>query len=316
MRIVIPGGTGQLGRVLARWFEHQGHEVTIIGRSVADPALRWDARTDGPWMDAFDGADAVINLTGRTVNCRYHWANLNEMMRSRIDSTEAVGRAIAAASDPPGVWLQASTATIYAHNLGEPFGEHDGVIGGREPDVPAYWSYSVHIARAWELALGAARTPHTRRVALRTGFMMSPDPGGIFDVLMWMVRRGIGGPFYGGEQYVSWLYDEDLFRIVRFLLERDDLEGPVNLTAPEPLTNRSFMGVLRRAAGVPVGLPVLPGMAELGARFLSTDVELMRKSRRVVPQRLEEAGYRFVMRDWATAAPRLVQRWRDGELLA
>jgi len=315
MRIVIPGGSGQLGRVLARWFESQGHTVQIIGRSVSDPALRWDARTDGPWMQAIDGSDVVINLTGRSVNCRYHWANLNEMMRSRIDSAEAVGRAIAAASRPPGVWLQASTATIYAHNLGEPYGE-DGELGGREPDVPAYWSYSVHIARAWELALAAADTPHTRKVALRTGFMMSPDHGGIFDVLMWLVRRGLGGTFYGGQQYVSWLYDEDLFRIVRFLIERDDLEGPFNLTAPEPLPNRAFMSTLRRAAGVRVGLPILPGMAEIGAVYLRTDVELMRKSRRVVPRRLEEAGYDFVMRDWETAAPKLVDRWRRQELLA
>lgn len=315
MRIVIPGGTGQLGRVLARWFRNQGHHVDLVGRRVDDERLRWDGRTDGPWFEAIDGADVVINLAGRSVNCRYHWPNLNEMMRSRIDSAQAVGRAIAAATRPPRVWLQASTATIYAHNLGEPFGE-DGLLGGLEPDVPAYWGYSVHIARAWELALAAADTPNTRKVALRTGFMMSPDPGGVFDVLMWLVRRGLGGSFYGGRQFVSWLYDEDLLEIVRFLIEHDEVEGPVNLTAPEPLPNHAFMAALRSAAGVPVGLPILPGMAELGARWLGTDVELMRKSRRVVPTRLLDAGYVFRQPSWPEASRRLVSRWRTGELLA
>lgn len=314
MKVVIPGGTGQIGGFLARWFRGRGDEVVILGRSVPEPHLRWDARSDGPWFDAIDGADLVINMTGRTVNCRYHWANLNEMMRSRIDSCLAVGRAIAAASRPPKLWLQGSTATIYAHNLGEPFDEN-GPFGGDEPDVPAYWGYSVHIARAWELALAASPTPNTRKIALRTGFTMSPDPGGIFDVLMWLVRRGLGGPFYGGDQYVSWLYDEDMVRICAFLMDRDDLEGPVNLTAPTPIRNAPFMAALRRAAGVPVGVPVPPGIAELGAVFLGTDVELMRKSRRVVPRKLLDAGFVFTQTDWEPCAEALVRRWRAGEVL-
>ena len=309
MRIVITGGTGQLGTVLARFFRGEGHEVAVVGRSVADPALRWDGRSEGPWVQAIDGADAVINLAGRTVNCRYTWPNLNEMMRSRLDSAMAVGQAIAAAAKPPKVWLQASTATIYAHTHGPAHTEATGVLGGGEPDVPAYWTYSVHIAKAWELALAAANTPHTRRVALRTGFAMSPDPGGVFDVLMWLTRRGLGGTFYGGKQYVSWIHDDDLTAMIAFLLEHDGIEGPVNLTAPEPLTNGAFMAILRQAAGVPFGLPVLPGMAELGAVFLKTDVELMRKSRRVVPQKLMDAGYSVRMPTWEQAAPDLVRRW-------
>lgn len=237
------------------------------------------------------------------------WANLAEMMRSRIDSAEVVGQAIAQAAHPPRVWLQASTATIYAHTFGPAHTEADGVLGGREPDVPDYWSYSVHIARAWEHVLAAADTPRTRKVALRTGFTMSPDPGGVFDVLFRLARAGLGGPFYGGQQHVSWLYDVDFVRIVQFLIDHE-LSGPVNLTAPHPLPNRDFMRGLREAGGIPIGLPVWPGVAELGAVFLRTDVELMRKSRRVVPQKLLDAGYRFAAPTWEEAAPELVRRWR------
>jgi len=310
MRYVIPGGTGQIGTFLARTLRREGHEVVLIGRSVADPALRWDARTLGPWAEAIDGADVVINLTGRSVNCRYHWANLSEMMASRIDSAEVVGKAIARAKHPPKVWLQGSTATIYAHTLGPAHTEAEGVLGGREPDVPAYWSYSVHIARAWEHVLAAADTPNTRKVALRTGFTMSPDSGGVFDVLFKLTRAGLGGPFYGGAQYVSWLHDIDFGRIVQFLVAHDELSGPVNLTSPEPTTNRAFMATLRQAGGIPFGMPVWPGIAELGAIFLRTDVELMRKSRRVVPRKLLDAGYDFTMTHWHDAAPDLVRRWR------
>ena len=311
MRIVIPGGTGQVGRVLTRWFRDQGHQVQVIGRRVPNPELRWDGRNDGPWMQVIDGADAVINVAGRSVSCRYHWPNLNEMMQSRVDSTEAVGRAIARARKPPKVWLQASTASIYANTLGPAHGESTGVLGGRELNVPAYWGYSVSIARAWELALACAATPSTRKVALRTGFAMSPDPGGVFDHLQWLVRIGLGGPFLGGQQFVSWIADVDLARACAFLIEEPQFEGPVNLVAPEPLPNRDFMRALRKANGISLGLPIWPGMAGFGAWLLDTDVELMKKSRRVVPEKLLEAGFSFEHSSWETAAPDLVSRWHE-----
>ena len=315
MRIVMPGGTGQVGQFVAGFLRARGHTVQVIGRSVEDPALRWDGRTLGPWADAIDGADAVINLAGRTVNCRYHWRNLNQMMNSRVESATVLGEAIARAKDPPKVWLQASTATIYAHTFGPPHTEAEGVLGSHTEGRPAYWTYSVNIARSWEMALRQADTPHTRKVAMRFGFAMGPDQGGVFDWLMWVVRRGLGGPFYGGQQYVSWVVDEDVARAIAFLLKHDELEGVVNVTAPEPLRNRDFMRDLRAAAGVPVGLPVVPGMAELGAWMLGTDVELMRKSRRVVPERLLQAGFTFQHPSWPEAATRLVERWRAGDTL-
>jgi uncharacterized protein (TIGR01777 family) len=312
MKVVIPGGTGQLGQVLVRGLRARGHQVEVIGRRVEQASHRWDGRTMGAWCELIEGADAVINLAGRSVNCRYHWANLNEMMRSRVDSAQVVGQAIAAASKPPKVWLQASTASIYAHTLDEPHDEARGELGGREAHVPDYWSYSVSIARAWELALAAADTPHTRKVALRTGFVMSPDRGGIFDQLMWMIGWRLSGPFCGGDQYVSWLDGEDLVGIVDFLLHEASLEGPVNLTAPVPMQNRAFMAVLREAAGSGWGLPINYAMAHIGAAWLKTDVELMLKSRRVVPRKLLDAGYVFTSSRWEDAAPRLVERWREG----
>ncbi|MEQ1506577.1 MAG: DUF1731 domain-containing protein [Myxococcota bacterium] len=310
MRIVIPGGTGQLGTILQRELRARGHDVAVLGRRVADPALRWDGRSPGRWWDAIDGADAVVNLTGRSVSCRYRWENLAEMMSSRVESTIAVGQAIAAARRPPAVWLQASTASIYAHTLGAPHDEATGVLGGHEPGVPAYWAYSVAIARAWELALQAAPTPRTRRVALRTGFVMSPDAGGVFDWLVWLAERGLGGPFCGGRQRVSFLTDLDLGRAVAFLLDHESLEGPVNLTAPHPVPNGELMATLRAALGIRFALPILPPMARLGAVMLGTDVELMLKSRRVIPGKLLEAGFGFALPRWDDAAPHLVDRIR------
>jgi uncharacterized protein (TIGR01777 family) len=308
MRIVITGGTGQLGQVLARGLGQAGHHVAVIGRGVPDPALRWDGRNDGPWAGAIDGAHAVINLAGRSVNCRYHWDNLNEMMASRIDSALAVGRAIAAARQPPRVWLQASTASIYSDTRERDQTEADGTIDGCAPGAPPYWGYSVHIARAWELALAASPTPRTRKVALRLGFTMSPDRRGIFDRLTDLVRWGLGGRFGDGGQYVSWLSDRDLVGAASFLIARDDLEGPFNLCAPAPIQNAAFMRELRRAMGARWGLPVWGPMADLGAVLLRTDAELMRKSRRVVPARLLDAGYRFHAASWDEAAADLVAR--------
>src|SRR5215471_1211010 len=248
VKIVLPGGSGQVGQLVARAFSASGDEVVVLSRGdavAAGRAVPWDARTLGPWAAELDGADLVLNLAGRSVNCRYTAANLRAMMDSRVESTRIVGEAIARASRPPGVWLQMSTATIYAHRMDAANDEATGIIGGREPDVPGYWEYSVRIARAWEEAFAEARTPATRRVALRTAMVMSPDRGGVFDVLMGLVRRGLGGPAAGGRQFVSWIHDRDFVRAVRFLHDRADIEGAVSVAAPTPLPQRDLMRALR-----------------------------------------------------------------------
>ncbi|GES32295.1 DUF1731 domain-containing protein [Streptomyces angustmyceticus] len=310
MKIVIPGGTGQVGGILNRALSAAGHEVVVLTRRpVRDGEVRWDGATRGAWEAAVDGSDVVINLAGRSVSCRYTPDNLREMMASRVDSARVVGEAIAAAARPPRVWLQMSTATVYAHRFDAPNDEATGVVGGAEAGVPGYWAYSVEIARAWERAQEEAATPKTRKVALRSAMVMSPDRGGVFDVLLWLARLGLGGPVAGGAQYVSWIHDRDVVRAVEFLIG-SDLCGPVNLAAPAPLPQRAFMRALRAAWGVPVGLPATKWMAELGAFALRSDTELLLKSRRVVPGRLLDAGFAFGYDEWRGAADDLVRRVR------
>ncbi len=310
MKIVIPGGSGQIGQVLARNFVAQGHDVVIltrggcpVGRTVA-----WDGKTVGPWAAELDGADIVINLAGRSVNCRYTEENLAAMMSSRVDSARAVGEAIATATKPPRAWLQMSTATIYAHRLDAANDEATGIIGGSEPDVPAYWAYSVKIATAWEQALADAKTPKTRKVALRSTMMMSPDRDGIFDVMLGLVRKGLGGRAAKGDQYISWIHDRDFVRAIDLLIARDDLDGPWNLAAPGPLPNADFMRALREAWGTRIGLPAAKWMLHVGAWAMRTDPELVLKSRRVVPGRLLDAGFTFQFPAWPAAARDLIAR--------
>ncbi|MGW7413756.1 TIGR01777 family oxidoreductase [Streptomyces sp. NPDC054863] len=311
MKIVLAGGTGQVGALLDRAMTAAGHDVVVLTRNpVRARQVAWDARTPGPWTAEIDGSDVVVNLAGRSVSCRYTDANLRAMMDSRVHSAEAVGAAIAAAAKPPALWLQMSTATIYAHRYDAPHDEATGVFGGSEPDVPDYWEYSVRIAKNWERAQQDAATPHTRKVALRAAMVMSPDRGGVFDVLLRMVRLGLGGPVAGGAQYLSWIHGEDFVRAVEFLIARDDMEGPVNLAAPGPLPHRAFMRELRTATGVPVGLPATKWMAGLGALVLRTDTELLLKSRRVVPGRLLDEGFAFEHAEWPDAAADLVRSAR------
>jgi uncharacterized protein (TIGR01777 family) len=310
MKIVISGGTGQLGHYLSRRFRANGHQVVILSRDRrADPeAVQWDGRTVGSWAEQIDGSDVVINLAGRSVNCRYTDANLHAMMASRVDSTRAVGLAIERATRPPKVWLQMSTATIYAHRYDTANDEATGMIGGDEPEVPAHWSFSIDIAKAWELAQYESDAPQTRKVALRSAMVMGIYPGGVFDVLAGLTRLYLGGSIAGGRQFVSWIHQYDFVRAIEFLIGRVDIEGPVNLAAPDPVTQREFMATLRRALRKRVGLPATRWMVELGAVFMKTDTELILKSRRVTPKRLLDAGFSFEFANWESAATELVNR--------
>lgn len=331
MKIVIPGGSGQVGTVLRRSLEREGHEVYILTRLPdKDDARRiaWDGKNPGDWTEAFEGADAVINLAGRSVNCRYTPVNRREIKASRIDSTRVVGEAIAAAKNPPKVWLQMSTATIYEHTYGPPNDDLSGVIGGNEPGAPDTWDFSIDVATSWEKAAIEARdggTPRvsegaergidsrkTRMVLMRSAIVMSPDRGGPFDILLNLVRFGLGGASGDGRQFVSWVHDEDFARAVLFLIGNESFEGPVNIAAPTPLPNREFMRDLREAWGMPFGLPSPEFLLEIGAFVLRTETELVLKSRRVVPRRLTDAGFVFRFTDWRDAAEDLCGRWKEG----
>ncbi len=313
MKIVIPGGSGQVGTILARAFHAEGHEVVVLSRSAATAPWRvvaWDGRTVGGWATEMDGADVVINLAGRSVNCRYNAKNRRAILGSRVESTRAVGEAIARACCPPRVWLQASTATIYAHRYDAPNDEDHGILAGTEAGVPDTWRFSIEVAQAWERALDDAVTPQTRKVKLRSAMTLSPDRGGVFDVLLGLVRRRLGGTAGDGRQYISWIHDEDFVRAVRWLIEHDELAGPVNVAAPNPVPNAEFMRTLRSAWGARVGLPAKKWMLEVGAVFLRTETELILKSRRVVPGRLSRSGFAFRFPWWPDAARNLCDRWR------
>ncbi len=310
MNYVIPGGSGQVGQIIARALRKDGHRVIVLGRRATsdEDYLQWDARSLGTWAECMEQADVVINLAGRSVNCRYTEANLKAMMDSRVDSTRVVGEAIASATNPPALWLQMSTATIYAHRFDAPNDEATGILGGQEAGVPAYWARSIDIAKAWERTLHEAKTPATRKVALRTAMVMSPDKEGIFDVLLGLVRKRLGGSIGGGRQFVSWIHDIDFVRALQFITDHSEIEGAVNLAAPTPLPQAEFMKALREAADVGVGLPATKWMAAIGAVFMRSDTELLLKSRRVVPGRLTELGFAFEHSRWPEAAIDLVAR--------
>jgi len=314
MKVVIPGGSGQVGTILARALHRDGHDVVVLSRA---PNIRpwrvvpWDGVTLGDWQREIDGCDVVINLAGRSVNCRYTAANRDEIMQSRVSSTRVVGQAIAATTCRPRVWLQASTATIYAHRYDRPNDEHSGILGGHEPDTPGTWRFSIDVARAWEREFGEAVVDGTRKVGLRSAMTMSPDAGGVFDAFASLVRRGLGGSAGDGRQFVSWIHHEDFVAAVRWLIDHDDIDGAVNIASPNPLPNAEFMQTLRRACGVRLGLPTREWMLQIGAVFMRTETELILKSRRVVPARLLEHGFTFKYPEWPEAARDLCRQWSE-----
>jgi uncharacterized protein (TIGR01777 family) len=315
MNIVIPGGSGQVGQILARHFHGQGHDVTVLSR----------APRSGPWRveswDAFGrvlrNCDVCINLAGRSVNCRYHAANRREILESRVESTRRIGEAFGALcaragreAYPTKTWINASTATIYRHALDRAMDEATGELGGNEPGAPDTWNFSIEVAKAWEQTFFAMETPGVRKIAIRSAMTFSPDRGGVFDRLLGLVRHGLGGTQGSGDQFVSWIHEEDFARAIDFLIAREDIAGLVNVASPNPVRNCEFLRVLREAWGVPFGLPAPRWLLEIGTFLLRTESELVLKSRRVVPGRLVDAGLTFRFSEWPAAARDLVERWR------
>jgi hypothetical protein len=319
LHIVLPGGSGQVGQVLARFFQERGHHVTVLTRlpyAANWQTVHWDGEHIGPWTEYLDGADVCINLSGRSVNCRYTQENRAQIYDSRIQTTRLLGEVISVLANPPKVWLNASTATIYRHALDRPMDERTGELGGHEfisrrRRAPDTWNFSVRIAKDWEADFFGAPTPRTRKIALRSAIILSPVPGNAFAILLNLVRLSVGGSQGSGRQFVSWIHELDFARAVDFLITHDDLDGPVNVASPNPLPNWEFMAVLRDAWGMPNGLPVPAPLIKLGAVFLRTEAELVLKSRRVIPGRLLDAGFQFKFPDWPEAAEELVRQWKN-----
>jgi uncharacterized protein (TIGR01777 family) len=313
MKIVIPGGSGQVGRILARHFHAQGHRLTVLSRTPRPAPWReifWDGETPGDWTQALEESDVCINLAGRSVNCRYYQANRRAIFDSRIRSTRLLNRVIAALPSPPRLWLNASTATIYRPALDRPMDEATGELGGGEPGAPDTWNFSIRVAKGWEEAFFETPTPRTRKVAMRSAVTLSPGRGGIFDVLLGLVRHGLGGTQGPGTQFVSWIHEADFARAVDLLIVREEFSGVVNLASP----NADFLRALRHAWGAPIGFPAPPWLIEIGAWLMRTESELVLKSRRVVPARLLAAGFQFEFPEWPAAARDMVDRWRRAAL--
>lgn len=293
-RLILAGGSGFLGSVLANYFITTGAEIVILTRkphprSDSIREVFWDGVTLGTWSDELEGAWALINLAGVSVNCRYHARNRKLLLDSRLDSTRVLGEAVARCVHPPAVWVNSSTATIYKHTFGPAWNE-EGDIGGcpEAKDV-----FSVHIATEWERVFHEAGAPRTRKVALRSAMVLGHARNSVLPNLLRLGRLGLGGSLAGGSQFVSWIHEEDFCRAVEWILDHETLSGPVNIAAPNPVTNAEFMAAIRQVCRASFGLPAPRWLLEIGAVFLRTETELVIKSRRVVPGKLLADGFAF-----------------------
>jgi len=318
-RVVLAGGSGHVGDLLSHHFRAQGNAVRVLSRrrgSMDKDTVWWDGVNLGDWVSELNATDVLINLAGRSVDCRYTAVHRWEIMESRVQSTKLLGKAIRQLSDPPRVWLNASTATIYRHSLDRDMDELNGEIGGEEEGVPPSWHFSVEVAKRWEEALWSSETSGTRKLALRSAIVMSPVAGSAFDVLLRLVRLGLGGTVGSGRQYISWIHDVDFVNALDHLIANEHISGHVNITSPKPLPNEEFMRALRSACGTHFGFHAPTPILEIGAFLMRTESELVLKSRRVVPSRLLEDGFRFQFVNWSEAAKDLVSRWRNEKAVA
>ncbi|MGG1630373.1 TIGR01777 family oxidoreductase [Rossellomorea sp. NRS-1567] len=278
-KVVIAGGTGFIGQYLQKKFLEMGDAVTIISRQ--SPHVSWDDQ-EGV-VQSLEGAELLINLAGKSVDCRYNDKNKAEIFQSRTETTKALGDALLQCKNPPSLWINSSTATIYRHAEDRPMTEDGGDIG---------IGFSVEVAKEWEKAFFSYRLPATRQAALRMAIVLGPG-GGVMTPYRNLVRFGLGGVQGPGNQRFSWVHIEDVFRIMLFLMEQKKLSGVFNCSSPEPVTNREFMTHLRTMMNKKIGLPTPKWMLEAGAMFIKTETELVLKSRWVIPERLETAGYEF-----------------------
>lgn len=278
-KIVLAGGTGFTGRYLSRRYTEAGYAVIIIARSPG--CIAWN---DTPQIiEALEGAELLVNLAGRSVDCRYNEKNKKIILDSRIDTTRILGQAVLQCKNPPPVWMNSSTATIYRHAEDRAMTESTGEIGT---------GFSVGIATQWENAFFSFKLPATRQIALRMAIVLGKD-GGVMKPLSNLVRFGLGGHQGSGRQMFSWIHLDDLGNIISFLQQHPEINGVINCAAPNPVTNKTMMQALRKTMRVRIGIPSPGFLLEIGAVFIRTETELVLKSRWVVPERLLAAGYKF-----------------------
>ncbi len=278
-KIVIAGGTGFIGKYLQSRFEELSYKVIIVSRQPN--YVNWND-TD-KLIEALNGSVALINLAGKSVNCRYTEENKVAIFNSRTETTKLLGEIIQLCPKPPQLWINACTATIYRHAEDRPMTETNGEIGE---------GFSVEVAKAWEKSFFDFHLTNIRQIALRVAIVLGKDDG-VMKPFTNLVRFGLGGRQGNGNQMFSWIHIEDLFRIILFLIDHEELDGIFNCAAPTPIRNKTFMQKLREAMHVKIGLPSPKWLLELGAVFIKTETELVLKSRWVLPERLLNEGYQF-----------------------
>lgn len=282
--IVIAGGSGFLGLVLNTYFSERDYQVKILTRlPKKENEIYWNAKDLGEWTNALENTEALINLTGKSVDCRYTDSNKKLIYDSRIDSTHALGLAINLCDNPPKVWFNSSTATIYEGSLTYENDEENGIIGD---------DFSMNIAKSWEEAFYSIKNPKTRKITLRTAIVLGKK-GGAMLPLKRLTRFGLGGKQASGNQKVSWIHEQDFARAVEFLLINKELQGNFNLSVPKPTDNKTLMKSMRNSLSVPFGISHPIWLLNFGAKLIGTETELVLKSRNVVPKRLLDNGFQF-----------------------
>jgi uncharacterized protein (TIGR01777 family) len=287
-KLVLAGGSGFLGEALIEKFKDQMEEIVVLTRGKSKNVgnvtyLNWDAKTLGSWCPKLEGATAVINLCGKSVDCRYTEKNKAEIFSSRLDSTNIIGESIKICEDPPKIWMNGASATIYRNSEKDPMTEARGEIGS---------GFSVEVCKAWEKAFNSFSLSKTRMIGLRISLVLGKK-GGVFPVLHDLVKKGLGGKMGSGKQQVSWIHIKDFCNIIEWMISNENAKGVYNVVAPNPIINKLFMKSLRKCSGIPFGLPSPALVLELGAFFIRTETELILKSRYAVPERLLNEGFKF-----------------------
>lgn len=287
-KLIIAGGTGFLGKALIDYFKNKVDSIVVLTRSKGYITgnieyVQWDAKTIGSWSKHFEGCDVLANMTGRSVDCRYTKKNKKIILDSRTESTQILGQAIAETKNPPKVWINSSTATIYRHSLNLEMGEKNGEIGT---------GFSVSVAKAWEKSFFEQQTPLTRKIALRTSIVLGKK-GGALAPIKNLAKIGFGGKQGPGNQKFSWIHVDDFVRSIDFIIQNQELKGPINVASPKPTTNSNLMKSVRKAVKIPFGIPLPKFLLEIGSVIIQTETELIMKSRNVIPEKLLAARFEF-----------------------
>jgi uncharacterized protein len=289
MKVILSGGTGYLGKLLQEHFLSKNDEVVVISRSSKSSNssnlrfVQWDGENLGDWQKELENSDVLINLSGRTVNCRYNEKNKKEIFDSRLKSTAIIGKAIQDAQNAPKIWLNFASATIYRHAEDRPMDDETGEIGS---------GFSVEVCKAWEKTFFDNKTSKTRQVALRLAMVMGKNDGPLVPLIQ-HAKMGLGGKHASGNQYISWLSEPDFLGAIEYIIVNESINGAINVSSPNPLPDREFMRLVRTNFGLPFGLPLAKWMIEIGSFFMQTESELILKSRRVVPSKLQKLGYNY-----------------------